>query len=232
MARGGSRGVKKPTLRDFTRAKPSKEDELRFRKAMDSPSDMVTAVVQAVELDYLLETTIRLHLSRSDDATAELLSKENGPISTFFAKIVLSYAMGTINEEEMEYLHTIRRIRNAFAHSRREISFSSDSVLSELSAIPTPKRGTKESRDRIELVRRLARDKIEIPEDPKRMEEIRSMTGRAAYVILCQEMAVLLAWAEVSLVSLRAGPTTKAGATTAEPDTADRKDDGVGMLRE
>jgi hypothetical protein len=132
---------KKTTLRRYTRERPSAEDRNRFRDnpfSFDPRGDLVVAIVLAIEIEYLLEEAIIGKLARADEKTLELLTKESCPLSTFYSKIVLAYAMNIIDEPTMENLNIIRRIRNAFAHSRRNISFTTDQVKDEFRAIRLP----------------------------------------------------------------------------------------------
>ena len=148
---------------------------------MDAPSDLVTAIVQAIEIDYILEQSIISKLARRDVNTVEILCKDNGPLGTLFSKIGLGYALGLFNEEEMEYLNAIRRIRIAFAHTRKDISFATPLVQSELASLTFPKQTSKLYKS-IDLVRRLTNPKVmaSMPEP--------ALTGRAAYVILCMAL--------------------------------------------
>jgi DNA-binding MltR family transcriptional regulator len=183
-----SRGRRKQTLRDFTREFPSKEDNQRFREAMNSPSDMVTAIVHAIEVEYLLEQLIIAKLKRKDDVTVELLSKDNGPLATFFSKIILGYAIGLFDEISMEYLNTIRRIRNAFAHSRKEISFSTALIRGEMSSLKLPTNKRSALFRQISLVKRLClANPTPSPDD----KDPQALIGRAAYVILCMAFAAI-----------------------------------------
>ena len=180
--RGSSKGRQRQTLRDYTRDLPSEKDRVRFREAMNSPSDLDSAIIQAIEVEYVLESFIISRLYRQDKATIDILCQDNGALGTFFAKIGIGYAMGLFNTETMEYLNTIRRIRNAFAHSRKEISFSTPLIRLELATIKLPANNTSKMFKSIELVRDLAT--IEgPPEGPP--EGALSLAGRGAYVILC-----------------------------------------------
>lgn len=187
MARGGSRGVKKQTLRDFTRELPSKEDQGRFREAMNADSDLVTAIIQAIEIDFIIEQQIISKLSRQDEDTVELLSKDNGALATFFSKIVLGYALGLYDKEVMEYMNIIRRIRNAFAHSRKDISFATPQIRAELASVKIPQ--DSELRRSVDIVKRLVA--TDMPEGMTKdaPDDYAALTGRAGFVILC--MAVV-----------------------------------------
>lgn len=183
MGRGGSRGVKKQTLRDFTRELPSQEDQGRFREAMNAESDLVTAIIQAIEIDFIIEQRIIFKLARQDEETIELLSKDNGALATFFSKIVLGYALGLYDKEVMDYVNIIRRIRNAFAHSRKDISFATPQIMAELASVKIPQ--DAELRRSIDIAKRLVTNNgvEDMPKDHA------ALNGRASFVILC--MAVV-----------------------------------------
>jgi hypothetical protein len=182
-----TKGPRKKTLRDYTRETPSEEDEQRFKNAMNERSAIVVAVVMAIELEYLLEQLIIGKLKRKDDDTVEILCKDNGALATFFSKIGLSYALGIIDEIQMEHLHTVRRIRNAFAHSRRKISFDTQQVRKELGALRLPKvsKSKTSSYEGISIAKEIAIVRIP-PEFANRYTETEHDLGpRAGYVILC-----------------------------------------------
>lgn len=178
---------RKLTLREFTRQFPAPEDQERFRNAMNDPSDIVTAIVQAIEVEYTLEQLIIERLERQDDYTIDLLSKENGALATFFSKIGLAYAMGLIDADEMECVNTVRRIRNAFAHARKTVTFATPLVRREMASAKLPKDQQSRLYKNVHLVRRLCA--MEIPPGP---EDALGLTGRAAYVILSMTIVELM----------------------------------------
>lgn len=182
-----AKGRRKKTLRDYTREFPSEEDKARFNNALNEPSPMVVAVVMAIELEYLLEQLLILKLKRKDQETVEMLCKENGALATFFSKICLGYAFGIYGETQMEWLHTVRRIRNAFAHSRKHITFATVQVRDELASVPLPKAKRSASYKAMALVKKMAR--IELPDDASGRKDL---APRAAYIILCQDISILL----------------------------------------
>lgn len=180
-----SRGRQKMTLRKFTREHPSREDERRFREAMNSDSDLIVAIVSAIEVEYLLEQIIIGKLKRGDEDTIDLLTKDNGALSTFFSKIGLAYALNIIDGSKMEYLNVIRRIRNAFAHSRKDISFSNSLILDEMSSLKLPPQRHSKLYHGIKIVRELATAKPNV--DNSTIAQL-SLLGRAAYVILTMHL--------------------------------------------
>jgi hypothetical protein len=53
------------------------------------------------------------------------LFRGSGPLGNFGAKIDLGFLMGLYGREKRDDLHTIREIRNAFAHKTKTITFNS-----------------------------------------------------------------------------------------------------------
>jgi DNA-binding MltR family transcriptional regulator len=146
---------------------------------MNADSDLVVAIVSAIEVEYLLEQEIILKLKRRDDDTLELLTKENGALSSFFSKIGLAYALNIIDEGRMEYINIVRRIRNAFAHSRKDISFSNQLVLDEIGALKLPSQKRSHLYRSVSIAKRLVA--VKVPHEP-------ALVGRASYVILIMSL--------------------------------------------
>lgn len=61
-----------------------------------------------------------------------------GPLSSFSAKIDLSYAFQIIDKKTRDELTIIRKIRNKFAHSVALINFGSPEILAHLQALKMP----------------------------------------------------------------------------------------------
>jgi hypothetical protein len=78
----------------------------------ESPRGMVLTLTGFLEatLKKLLIAFLREGSSEND------LFENNGPLSTFSARIRLSQALGLISDKEASSLHTIRNLRNDFAH--------------------------------------------------------------------------------------------------------------------
>lgn len=53
-------------------------------------------------------------------------------MSSFSPKIYLAYAMNIIDDSVLHDLNIIRRVRNAFAHAPKPISFSTNEVKHEI----------------------------------------------------------------------------------------------------
>ena len=82
-----------------------------------SPSDRSCVIVAAAYIDELLGYIFQNFLSYpSNKKEDNELFSNNGPLSTFSCRILLSYRLGLISNYEYRALQTIRKIRNAFAH--------------------------------------------------------------------------------------------------------------------
>ena len=62
----------------------------------------------------------------------ESIFDSNGPLSTFSAKIKLAYSLGLIDRSSFEDLETVRRIRNRFAHTPKQVEFIGSVVSTEI----------------------------------------------------------------------------------------------------
>src|SRR5262245_54151547 len=67
-------------------------------------------------------------------------------LSSFYQKITLAHALRMINVELRDDLHIVRNIRNAFAHSRRLLSFDHALVVQELRKFKSDKKIAKEAK--------------------------------------------------------------------------------------
>lgn len=178
--------MKKKTLRDFLKRPPSKEDEEYFDQAMNAPSDLAAAILLAIDVEHHLEKSIILHLQRRDDATLDMLIRDNGPLGTFNAKIVLAYALGIIDKDWMTILNTIRRIRNVFAHARKLTKFSTPEIRDQIYRLKEPRNADEKLSESIRVARGITNPNMqETDNGPNDLDNSLSLTGRAGYIILC-----------------------------------------------
>jgi hypothetical protein len=97
---------------------------------LDAPKprdDRSTAIVAGAALEDCLEDAIKQQLV-NNKALFNSFFKGMGPLATFAAKINMAVLLGIFDEESARPLHTIRRIRNDFAHSTRPLDFSSQHI--------------------------------------------------------------------------------------------------------
>jgi hypothetical protein len=73
-----------------------------------------------------------------DKKSDEKIFEGAGPLSTFSFRIEIAFRLSLISKRERDTLHTIRSIRNDFAHQLKGISFSSQSIRARCQNIETP----------------------------------------------------------------------------------------------
>jgi DNA-binding MltR family transcriptional regulator len=109
-----------------------REANLLF-EALQKESDRGDVLVSAAFFDTTLERLLRARFSSSDAKRAKLIEPlfdAFGPLSTFSAKIRISYAIDLLNESMANDLDLVRRIRNAFAHSLEPKTFQDPDITS------------------------------------------------------------------------------------------------------
>lgn len=102
-----------------------------------SSTDRATAIVAGAFLDDILGSVLQAFML-IDPGSDTALFANNGPLSTFSAKITLAYRLGIISEGERSDLETVRKIRNRFAHEVNLNSFSDQSTRDLCRNLETP----------------------------------------------------------------------------------------------
>ena len=93
-----------------------------FLAEFQAETDRGTTVVGAAFLNDILATMLRKHFVDDPNVVHDLLDFQ-GPLGTFSSRINLTYSLGLIRNDQFEDLNTVRKIRNAFAHSHQPLSF-------------------------------------------------------------------------------------------------------------
>lgn len=118
-------------LRKFTDAELDLIDQLVSRQEIRTGrSDRAVAILITIQVeDALRRALVRWLRSLTRDEYDNLFGIMQ-PLSSFSAKIRLCYAMGIIGSQTRDELDLMRTIRNAFAHSGRELTFGTYEVKS------------------------------------------------------------------------------------------------------
>ena len=91
--------------------------------------DRAAVLICASLLDHALETAILSYFVQLDQNEHRDIFAEDGPLSTFSAKIRLAYALGIFGPNTKKDLVVIQSIRNAIAHSRSHLNFQSPEIV-------------------------------------------------------------------------------------------------------
>jgi DNA-binding MltR family transcriptional regulator len=88
-----------------------------------------TVIVGAAIIDQDLRNALVAKMQPVSKTLLERLFDGYGPLSSFSAKIDLCHALRIITKDMYADLTTIRKIRNAFAHSVALVNFDSPEIL-------------------------------------------------------------------------------------------------------
>lgn len=107
----------------------SNENFEKFTDTLRNESDRGLALIAAAALDFDLGQLLRKTVVNNKRVAKDIFDTSR-PLSSFSAKIDISYLLGHISIEEHHELHLIRKIRNEFGHSHEDISFTSQKIKS------------------------------------------------------------------------------------------------------
>jgi hypothetical protein len=127
----------KRTLPQIIRELPGTDEWEKLDREISTSSDRSGAILLAAQIERFLEFAIISNLQPVDDATHVALIGREGPLSTFFSKAYLGYAMGLYDGKILQDLNIIRRVRNVFAHAVRSVDFRTTEIADECAALQT-----------------------------------------------------------------------------------------------
>jgi hypothetical protein len=96
--------------------------------AFQSENDRTAGIIAATTIDVGLERLIKTRFRSLKAADAATIFSGTGPLSTFSGKIQIAYALGVIGPHTRHDFHTIKDIRNVFAHSAKTYSFKTPQI--------------------------------------------------------------------------------------------------------
>lgn len=163
----------KRTVHNLSRQKPSTAELEETENAFRRGPALACAILGATLLEYELEHNLRRLFKNNDDKTWGWLTAEGGPLATFHAKIVAGIALGLYDETVFHNLKLVKNIRNAFAHSRRILTFEEVAIRQHLGAIMLPTQRHSIYYKYLKLSRK-------------------NTSGQTAFIYLCDAIQVIL----------------------------------------
>ena len=103
-----------------------------FIDMLKQESERGSVIVSAALMDEALEQLLKAKLVPSPEKNDELFYGPYAPLGNFSAKIDFAYRVGIIGVNQRSSMHLIRKLRNDFAHSSRQIGFTSQKVHSRI----------------------------------------------------------------------------------------------------
>jgi hypothetical protein len=107
-----------------------------YIKELGGESDRACALIVGAAISDVLRDLLRLYFIELDeDDINNLFYAQRASLGDFASRTDVSFALGLIHPHERLAANTIRRIRNAFAHTANPIEFSNELIVSELRKI-------------------------------------------------------------------------------------------------
>ena len=132
-----SKGRVKPSLITLSRESYKGDEGKLFVNELLGSSDRACAIVGASYVErsliLLIQTKMREFTKPESDA---LFFEDRAILKTFSERTEIAYALELITKEEKRTLDIIRRIRNAFAHAIRPITFENDLIKAACESLP------------------------------------------------------------------------------------------------
>lgn len=102
-------------------------------------------MVAVAAMEQTLQWALEMSMPGLTKPLAKRLFTGLGPLSHFSSKIDLAVAMALIDRDLARDLHTLRKIRNEFAHSTTELHHDDEPVATLLQKLPLKRRRTDSS---------------------------------------------------------------------------------------
>jgi DNA-binding MltR family transcriptional regulator len=96
---------------------------------LNGEPDLACVLVGTSFLEEALASMLHQYFF-STKVAKKLLNPANGPLGTFSARIDLAFSLGLIDSSTHNDLHIVRKVRNAFAHSRLSLTFACRDIMS------------------------------------------------------------------------------------------------------
>jgi hypothetical protein len=116
------------SLNKLLRARPSGAEVNALMKEIKTDGPRGAAMVAAAIIDDVLVGAIRYKFVTLKKDEDEALFGPDRPLGSFSSRIKVAYALGIYGPKTQHDLETLREIRNAFAHGRRQLSFETKEV--------------------------------------------------------------------------------------------------------
>jgi hypothetical protein len=91
---------------------------------LDTASDRAAAIVATALVEDHLTTVLKGSLHQDEKIQLDMF-RGSGPLGSFSSKINLAFLTGLLSARACKELHTIREIRNEFAHKLGKLTFES-----------------------------------------------------------------------------------------------------------
>jgi DNA-binding MltR family transcriptional regulator len=111
----------------------------RVIKELEGQSDRGVAIVGAAYLEERLAEAIRSRfVSSASSQVTKKLFEGYGPLTTLNAKIDIAHSLGLLGIHSLQDAHSIRKIRNEFAHTADPLGFNDLAIATKCADLWLP----------------------------------------------------------------------------------------------
>lgn len=124
-------------LKAHSRAQFGSDDDLdALHKDLTTETDRGAFILAASSIEDALETKLRMLMVgiAADTEAQNQIFGINGSAGTYSEKILLAYALGSIDKRARKDIDLVREIRNACAHSRRRLTLETKALADTVKA--------------------------------------------------------------------------------------------------
>jgi len=111
-----------------------------FNSALADESDRGRLIAAAAWIEKFLEVKLRKEFSKGNAKARGALFSENGPFSSFSAKLNAAFCAGWIDADVYHDATVIRKLRNEFAHTEDPVSLNDHKARALLETLRVPHR--------------------------------------------------------------------------------------------
>lgn len=131
-----------------------------------------TCITAAALVDEQIAQALRLKMVNLNADLRKRLFKGYGPLSSFSARIDIAYALGMLSKDIAKEAHTIRGIRNKFAHATKRVNIDSPGIKEECEKLSTYTTGENLLRVYMEAILKISKH---LDEEVKRYETVQAL---------------------------------------------------------
>jgi len=122
-------------LRKLSRKFPAPPEIERIMNDLRNEKDISVAIVASAIAEASLEKLITQKFKTKCSTLIGQIFKSSGPLADFHSKILIANAFQIITSPLAEELHSIKTIRNTFAHAKVPISFDHELIVREINSL-------------------------------------------------------------------------------------------------
>jgi DNA-binding MltR family transcriptional regulator len=122
-------------LRKLSRKLPASPEIEKIMESLKDDTDLSIAIIASAIVEASLEKLLIQKFECKDSSLIGQIFLNKGPLTDFHSKIIIANAFGILTSPLANELHSIKSIRNAFAHSTSALSFDNELIKTEIDSL-------------------------------------------------------------------------------------------------